>query len=121
VPPPPQSDEFDSLEQILEPERPVPVTVAERTERHVGPPPALEAERAETSRDRDLGRSRPKIPRQPSRQIRTEPPPEPGRRGGLLVVLALVLIGLVGGGLVVFRDEIFGHSRAAPPASERVP
>jgi hypothetical protein len=102
---------------MLEPERPVPVTVAERTEKHIGPPPSLEAERRAKA---EQARSRPGVP---SRQMRSQQPPpaEPASRGPWMVVLALVVIGLVGGGLVMFRDEIFGHSRSAPTAPRSRP
>jgi hypothetical protein len=106
---PPPSPGLDSLEDILEPNRPQPVG-GDRTEKHPGLPPALEAER------------RPPGDRHPSGQ-RLQPPPRPAPvpapapaarpRGGpwMLLVAALVLIALVAGGLLLFRDQLFGQTR----------
>jgi serine/threonine protein kinase len=41
-------------------------------------------------------------------------PKGPGRAGMLLLIAALVLLAVVGGGLIVFKDRIFGGRKPAP-------
>jgi serine/threonine-protein kinase len=85
VPPPPEPD-VDSLEHILEPERPQPIAALDRTERNFTPPAT---------------------------------PQGGGRTTLALLVAALLLVGLVGGGLLMFRDQIFGSGGGRPPAHGR--
>ena len=107
-PPSPEPEaEFDSLEQILEPQRP-PVTAverSERTEKHSGPPASMQRER----------RARPEVPTRPDPELPAT------RRAPWGVIVAIVLIGVVGGGLVLFRDQLFGDGGAGDRPSQVQP
>jgi serine/threonine-protein kinase len=79
--PPTPPPEVQGLEEILEPERPVAIVGNDKTEKTTTDDPVV------------AGR---------------EGPTRQAWRGRTLVVAALLLIGLVGGGLVVFHDQLFG-------------
>jgi eukaryotic-like serine/threonine-protein kinase len=93
IPPPPPDPDIDSLEEILEPNRPEPMDRLERTEKQAVPSFQFEAQQR---------------PRAQAQQPRRQP-----RRPPWLIV-ALVVAVLVGGGIAVFHDQIFGGK---PPAT----
>jgi eukaryotic-like serine/threonine-protein kinase len=92
VPPPPADPEVDSLEDILEPERPKAAPPPRAAQTHE-PPKPKPANR--TGKSAVIG-------------AQTAPPQ---RRVRALLVAAVVVIGLIGGGLAVFHEQIFGGDR----------